>query len=65
MDEEEKFRKLNRMEEMLQPIDGTIMMTDEENDLIMLACAMQIRAKELFDALLGEENRKKLFIIHT
>jgi hypothetical protein len=42
-------------------IDTAILSTENANDQLMLACAMMQRTKEIFDAVLGEEGRKKMF----
>jgi hypothetical protein len=49
------------MAELMYPIDQRILMCDDREDLLMLACAMMQRSKEIFDAELGEEGRKKMF----
>ena len=36
-------------------------MCDDREDLLMLACAMLQRTREIFDAELGEEGRKQMF----
>lgn len=50
-----------KMSEMMIPIDKSIQLTDNNNDMLMLACAMLQRTREIFDAILGEEGRKKMF----
>jgi hypothetical protein len=50
-----------RMSELMLPIDKQILMCDEKEDQLMLACAMLQRSKEIFDFLLGVEGRKKMF----
>lgn len=50
-----------RMSEMMVPIDECIQLTDNRNDMLMLACAMLQRTREIFDSLLGEEARKLMF----
>ena len=49
-----------RMAELMQPIDATLMLCDNSNDQLMLACAMLQRVKEILDDILGEEGRKKM-----
>ena len=51
----------DRMAELMQPIDQQIMMCDDRNDVLMLACAMLQRVREIFDSQLGVEGRKKMF----
>lgn len=52
---------VQRMEEMMLPIDKAIMLTDNRRDSLMLACAMLQRVREIFDVELGEEGRRKMF----
>jgi hypothetical protein len=50
-----------RMAELMEPIDRQIMMCDDAHDLLMMACAMLQRTRELFDQTLGEDGRKQMF----
>lgn len=50
-----------RMAELMQPIDQQIMMCDDRNDQLMLASAMMVAVKDLFDLHIGEEGRKQMF----
>ena len=50
-----------RMAELMEPIDRQIMMCDNREDLLMLACAMMTTVKGIFDVELGEEGRKRMF----
>ena len=50
-----------RMGTLMQVIDTAILSTNDRNDQLMLACAMMQRTREIFDAVLGEEGRKKMF----
>jgi hypothetical protein len=50
-----------RMAEMMVVIDESIQLTDDRNELLMLACAMLQRVREIFDSELGEEGRRKMF----
>ena len=50
-----------RMSELMAPVDRQIMMCDDEKELLMMACAMLQRTRELFDQTLGEEGRRKMF----
>ena len=36
-----------KMQELMEPIDQQIMMTDDRNELLMIACAMLHRSKEI------------------
>lgn len=49
-----------RMAELMAPIDKQIMMCDNEQDVLMLACMMLSTAKHIFDNQLGVEGRKKM-----
>ena len=49
-----------RMQEIMQTIDKSIMLCDDENDVLMLTCGMLQRCQEIFDLQLGEEGRKKI-----
>jgi hypothetical protein len=50
-----------RMREMMLPIDQCIQLTDDRDDMLMLACAMLQRTREIFDAEIGERGRKQMF----
>jgi hypothetical protein len=50
-----------RMCELMAPIEQQILMCDNREDQLMMACAMLQRTKELFDYHLGEEGRKLMF----
>ena len=50
-----------RMQELCQPIDQQIMMCDDDNEIMMLACAMLQSAKDILDSQLGTDGRKKMF----
>ena len=50
-----------RMKEMMEPIDKCIQLTDDDEDLLMLACAMLQRTKEIFDNQIGVGGRKQMF----
>jgi hypothetical protein len=49
------------MAELMQPIDQQIMMCDDREDVLMLACAMLQRVREIFDSQLSVEGRKMMF----
>ena len=51
----------NRMAELMEPIDKQIMMCDNREDLIMLACAMLTSVRLIFDQELGKKARIQLF----
>lgn len=50
-----------RMETLMTIIDSAIISSQNTSDQLMLACAMMQRTREIFDAVLGEEGRKKMF----
>jgi hypothetical protein len=50
-----------RMAELMSPIERQIMMCDNREDLLMMACAMLTTVKDIFDIELGEEGRKRMF----
>jgi hypothetical protein len=50
-----------RMAELMVPIDQCIQLTDDRNDMLMLACAMMQRTREIFDAEIGEDGRRRMF----
>lgn len=52
---------IQRMTEMMMPIDKAIMLSDNREDRLMLACAMMQRVREIFDFELGETGRKQMF----
>jgi hypothetical protein len=49
-----------RMSELMEPIEQQLMMCDNREDQLMMACAMLQRVRELFDFHLGEEGRKQM-----
>ena len=50
-----------KMAELMKLIDQSIQLTDNEEDILMLACAMMQRTNEIFSQLLGEEGRKSMY----
>jgi hypothetical protein len=50
-----------RMSELMVLIDKSIELTDDRNEMLMLACAMLQRTNEIFEATLGKEGRKQMF----
>jgi hypothetical protein len=59
--EDKNNQRLARMTELMLPIDRQIMMCDNREDLLMLACAMISTAKNIFDQQLGEQGRREMF----
>jgi len=49
------------MTELMAPVDQQIMMCDDREDLLMMACAMLQRVKEIFTKELGERGRDQMF----
>ena len=49
------------MQELIKPVDRQIMMCDNREDLLMLACCMLTAVKDIFDQQLGIDGRKKMF----
>ena len=50
-----------RISELMVPVEKAIMLTDNDKDMLMLACGMLQRTVEIFETLLGEEGRKEMF----
>ena len=50
-----------RMAELMILIDKSLMLTDNDTDRLMLACAMMQRTNEIFEQSLGEEGRKLMY----
>ena len=51
----------HRMAELMAPIEQQILMCDNREDLLMMACAMMTTVKDIFDNELGEDGRKQMF----
>ena len=51
----------DRMAELMEPIDRQIMMCDNREDVLMLACAMLTSVRVIFDQELGKKARIQLF----
>ena len=50
-----------RMTELMAPVEQQIMMCDDREDLLMMACAMLQRVDEIFTQELGERGREQMF----
>jgi hypothetical protein len=61
MDEEQYFRLNRRALELMTPIIKQINMTDDREELLLLAFAMMNKSRQIIDANLGEDKRKSLF----
>ena len=59
MIDKEAVRK--RMAELMAPVEQQIMMCDDRQELLMMACAMMQRTTEIFEAELGVEGRKRMY----
>ena len=55
----------DKMKELSDPIDVQIMLCDTDTDTLMLACAMLVKAKTIFDYQIGVEARKTMFLGYT
>jgi len=49
------------MVELLKPIEQQIMMCDNREETLMLACAMLHKAQVILEAHIGESGRKEIF----
>tara|TARA_R110000822_G_scaffold31825_1_gene91794 strand:+ start:58 stop:249 length:192 start_codon:yes stop_codon:yes gene_type:complete len=49
-----------RMIELCQPIDQQIMMCDNREDVIMMACVMLETVKTILDTQIGIEGRRQI-----
>lgn len=59
MHDREAVRK--RMQELMEPVDRQIMMTDDTQEMLMIACAMMQRTNEIFCHVLGEEGARLMY----
>lgn len=50
-----------RMAELMRPVDQQLMMCDNRNEQLMMACAMLQRVRELFDHHIGPDGRRQMF----
>ena len=50
-----------RMEELMAPVEQQIMMCDDRQELLMMACAMMQRTHEIFLQELGENGAKLMY----
>jgi hypothetical protein len=51
----------NRMAELMAPVEQQIMMCDNRQELLMMACAMMQRTHEIFLQELGENGAKLMY----
>ena len=50
-----------RMSELMAPVDQQLMMCDDRQELLMMACAMMQRTHEIFLQELGEKGAKIMY----
>ena len=50
-----------RMTELMAPVEQQIMMCDDREELLMMACAMLQRVNEIFTQELGKTGRDMMF----
>lgn len=50
-----------RMTELMAPVEQQIMMCDDRQELLMMACAMMQRTHEIFLQELGENGAKLMY----
>lgn len=49
-----------RMRELCKPIEQQILMCDNKEDILMMACAMLQHVKTMMDSQIGIEGRKQI-----
>ena len=49
-----------RMRELCKPIEQQILMCDNKEDILMMACAMLQHVKTMMDSQIGVEGRKQI-----
>lgn len=57
----ERREMQERMAELMLPIEKQILMCDDRQDLLMMACAMLQHVNTIFAQELGEEGRRQMF----
>ena len=57
---ENRIRRRKRMSELFRPIERQIYMTDDEEDLVMLASVMMTTSKDILVQRLGSEKAKRM-----
>ena len=50
-----------RMAELVKPVDQQIMMCDDREEILMMACVMLQRVRQILDSQIGVECRRQLF----
>lgn len=51
----------NKMGQFIAPMDQQLLLCNNRNEELMLACVMLQRVREIFDTQLGVEGRKQMF----
>jgi hypothetical protein len=54
--------RMARMRELMKPIDRQIMLCDDQQDILALACIMASTAKLIFVQQLGHDNARKVIM---
>jgi hypothetical protein len=49
-----------RMKELCQPVEQQILMCDNKEDILMMACAMLQHVKTMLDSQIGVDGRKQI-----
>ena len=53
-----------RMQELMILVDKSLLLTDNDNERLMLACAMMQRTNEIFEEILeNNESKNTIFIV--
>ena len=47
--------------ELMEPIDKQILMCDNDQDMLMMACVMLQRTQEIYTTILGENGARLMF----
>jgi hypothetical protein len=56
----EANKRMDRMKELMKPIDQQIMMCDDKQDLLALASIMAVTAKNIYVQQIGEEGAREV-----
>lgn len=54
--------KIQRMEELMKPIEQQLMMCDDMMDQLMIASCMLVMCRDLFAQHLGERGAKDMYV---
>ena len=54
--------KLERMEELMKPVEIQLMMCDDVRDQLMMASCMMVMCRDLFEQHIGPEGSKEMFL---